>query len=46
MLTGETALALLHRITGDQDWLAEQAERLRTSRIFVAVPMFLAAARR
>lgn len=46
VLTDDTALALLHRISGDQAWLAEQAERLRTNRIFVAVPMFLAAARR
>ena len=44
VLTDDTALALLHRITGEESWLAEQAERARTNRIFVAVPMFLVAA--
>jgi SAM-dependent methyltransferase len=44
VLTDETALALLHRMTGEEGWLAAQAERARTNRIFVAVPMFLAAA--
>ena len=44
VLTDDTALALLHRITDDESWLAEQAERARTNRIFVAVPMFLVAA--
>jgi SAM-dependent methyltransferase len=44
VLTDDTALALLHRITDDQSWLAQQAERLRTNRIFVAVPTFLVAA--
>lgn len=44
VLTDDTALALLHRITDEESWLAEQAERLRTNRIFVAVPMFLVAA--
>ena len=39
-----TALAVLHRITDEESWLAEQAERARTNRIFVAVPMFLVAA--
>jgi SAM-dependent methyltransferase len=46
VLTGGLALALLHRITGDQTWLAEQAERARTDRIFVALPTFVASARR
>lgn len=46
VLTDDTALALLHRITNEESWLAKQAERLRANRIFVAVPMFLAAARR
>ena len=46
VLTDDTALALLHRITGEESWLARQAERARTDRIFVAVPMFLAAAAR
>lgn len=46
VLTDDTALALLHRITGEESWLANQAERARTNRIFVAVPMFLVAARR
>ncbi|MBF6481051.1 SAM-dependent methyltransferase, partial [Nocardia cyriacigeorgica] len=30
----------------EQSWLAEQAERARTNRIFVAVPMFVVAARK
>ena len=46
VLTDDTALALLHRITSEESWLAEQAERARTNRIFVAVPMFLVAAHR
>ena len=46
VFTDDTALALLHRITDEESWLAEQAERARTNRIFVAVPMFLVAARR
>lgn len=44
--TDDTALAVLHRITDEQSWLAEQAERSRANRIFVAVPMFLVAAQR
>lgn len=44
VLTDDLALALLHRITDQESWLAEQAERARTNRIFVAVPMFLVAA--
>ncbi|EHR49397.1 methylase involved in ubiquinone/menaquinone biosynthesis [Saccharomonospora marina XMU15] len=44
VFTDDTALAVLHRITDEQSWLAEQAERARTNRIFVAVPMFLVAA--
>lgn len=44
VLTGDLALALLHRITDDESWLAEQAERASTNRIFVALPMFFAAA--
>ena len=44
VLTDDIALALLHRITDEEGWLAEQAERARTNRIFVAVPMFLVAA--
>ena len=46
VLTDDTALALLHRITEEQSWLARQAGRARANRIFVAVPMFLAAAAR
>jgi ubiquinone/menaquinone biosynthesis C-methylase UbiE len=46
VLTDGIALALLHRITEEEDWLAEQAERVRTNRIFVAVPLFLVAAQR
>jgi len=44
VFTDDTALALLHRITDEEGWLAEQAERARTNRIFVALPMFLVAA--
>ncbi|TQM09848.1 methyltransferase domain-containing protein [Pseudonocardia kunmingensis] len=44
VFTDDTALAMLQRITDEQSWLAEQAERARTNRIFVAVPMFLVAA--
>jgi SAM-dependent methyltransferase len=44
VLTDDTALFLLHRITDDERWLTEQAERARTNRIFVAVPLFLVAA--
>jgi SAM-dependent methyltransferase len=43
VFTDDTALALLHRITDEESWLAEQAERARRNRIFVAVPMFLVA---
>jgi ubiquinone/menaquinone biosynthesis C-methylase UbiE len=46
VFTDDTALALLHRITDEQRWLAEQAERARTNRIFVAIPLFLVAAQR
>ncbi|MBY8870813.1 methyltransferase domain-containing protein [Micromonospora sp. PLK6-60] len=45
VFTDDTALALVRRITEEEGWLAEQAERARTHRIFVAVPIFLAAAR-
>jgi SAM-dependent methyltransferase len=41
--TDETMLPLLGAL-GDGAWLAEQAERARTGRLFVAIPMFLAAA--
>jgi SAM-dependent methyltransferase len=44
VFTDDTALALLHRITDEESWLAEQTERAHTNRIFVAVPMFLVAA--
>ena len=44
VFTDDTALGLLHRITDEESWLVEQAERARTNRIFVAVPMFLVAA--
>ncbi|GAB3400374.1 methyltransferase domain-containing protein [Flindersiella endophytica] len=46
VFTDDTALMLLHRVTDEQSWLAEQAERARTDRIFVAVPFFLVAAQR
>lgn len=45
VFTDETGLALLRRISDDESWLAEQAERERKNRIFVAVPMILTAAR-
>ncbi|HEY3143957.1 MAG TPA: methyltransferase domain-containing protein [Acidimicrobiales bacterium] len=44
VFTDDTAIAVLHRITDEETWLAEQAERASTNRIFVAVPMFLVAA--
>lgn len=44
VLTDDIALTLLPRLTDDKGWLAEQAERARTNRIFVAIPMFLVAA--
>ncbi|MFB9322171.1 methyltransferase domain-containing protein [Cryptosporangium minutisporangium] len=44
VFTDDTALALLHRIAEEESWLAEQAERARADRIFVAVPLFLVAA--
>jgi ubiquinone/menaquinone biosynthesis C-methylase UbiE len=44
VFTDDTALAVLHRITDEESWLAEQAERARTNRIFVAIPLFLVAA--
>ncbi|WP_344669328.1 methyltransferase domain-containing protein [Catenulispora yoronensis] len=43
LLTGDLALALLRRLTDDEGWLAEQADRARRDRIFVALPMFVAA---
>ncbi|NUU26469.1 MAG: methyltransferase domain-containing protein [Streptomycetaceae bacterium] len=46
VFTDDLGLALLRRVSDDEAWLAEQAERLRNQRIFVAVPMFLVAARR
>jgi ubiquinone/menaquinone biosynthesis C-methylase UbiE len=44
VFTDDTALGVLHRIADEERWLAEQAERARTNRIFVALPMFLVAA--
>ena len=44
VLTNEVGLALVRRISDNKSWLAEQAERERKNRIFVAVPMILAAA--
>lgn len=46
VLADDLGLALLHRITDEKSWLAEQAKRARTNRIFVALPMFLVAAQR
>jgi SAM-dependent methyltransferase len=45
--TDEAMLPALADIAaGDDAWLAEQRERARAGRLFVAVPMFLAAAQR
>jgi len=44
VFTDDTALALLQRITDEESWLADQADRARTNRVFVAVPVFLVAA--
>jgi SAM-dependent methyltransferase len=44
VLTDGTGLALLRRMSDDESWLAEQAERERNNRLFVAVPTILAAA--
>lgn len=44
VFTDDTALGLLERITGEETWLAEQAERARANRILVVVPMFLVVA--
>ncbi|WP_406064351.1 methyltransferase domain-containing protein [Micromonospora sp. NBC_00860] len=44
VFTDDTALNLLRRITDEETWLAEQAERARTNRILVVVPIFLVAA--
>ena len=44
VFTDDIALAVLHTITDEESWLAEQAERVRTNRVFVAYPMFLVAA--
>lgn len=46
VFTDGTALAVLGRLTDDETWLAEQADRARRDRILVAVPMFLVAAQR
>ncbi|MDG9676697.1 methyltransferase domain-containing protein [Micromonospora sp. DH14] len=40
----DTALDVLKRITDEEGWLAEQAERANANRILVVVPMFLVAA--
>lgn len=44
--TDPVVLPVIGTLTDDQDWLAEQAERARTGRLFVALPMFLASATR
>lgn len=46
VFTDHTALALLKRISDEESWLAEQAERARVNRLFVAIPMFLVAGRK
>ncbi|MEU8179239.1 methyltransferase domain-containing protein [Micromonospora sp. NPDC049044] len=45
VFTDDTALAVVRRLTDEERWLAEQAERARTNRSLVVVPMFLVAAR-
>jgi hypothetical protein len=44
VFTDDIALAVVRTIADEESWLAEQAERARTNRIFVALPMFLVAA--
>ena len=44
VFTDDIALAVLHTITDEESWLAEQAERAHTNRIFVALPIFLVVA--
>ena len=47
VVTDDTMMPVLAGIAdGDEAWLAEQAERARTDRLFVAIPMFVVAARR
>lgn len=46
VFTGETGLGVLTRLDPPREWLAEQRDRARRGRLFVAVPMFLVAARR
>ncbi|GAB3873955.1 hypothetical protein GCM10029964_015130 [Kibdelosporangium lantanae] len=44
VFTDEVGLALVRRISDDEGWLAEQAEREREGRLLVAVPTFVVAA--
>lgn len=46
VFTDESALPVLARLDPPPDWLAEQHDRARRGRLFAAVPMVLAAARR
>ncbi|MPZ81439.1 MAG: methyltransferase domain-containing protein [Actinophytocola sp.] len=47
VFTDDSMLPMLAMIAaGHEEWLAEQVERARTGRLFMAVPMFLVAARR
>ncbi len=47
VVTDDTMMPMLAGLAnGDEAWLAEQAERARTDRLFVAIPMFVVAARR
>ncbi|CAM3830432.1 methyltransferase domain-containing protein [Kibdelosporangium persicum] len=44
--TDPAVLPVIGNLTDDQDWQAEQAERARTGRLFLALPMFVASATR
>ncbi|WP_460397646.1 methyltransferase domain-containing protein [Actinophytocola sediminis] len=44
--TDSSGLALLARLGAPEHWLAEQRDRARRGRLFVALPLFLAVARR
>ena len=46
VFTDEAALPVLGRLDAPDEWLAEQRERAHQGRLFVAIPMFLVAARR
>jgi ubiquinone/menaquinone biosynthesis C-methylase UbiE len=47
VFTDETGLPVIHNLAGDagEEWVAEQRERARRGRLFLAIPMFLVSAR-